>query len=116
MVAKWRKRPGVQDARRSPEPASTVLTAAQETIAGAFRRHLLLALDECRYARQATIPQLSRPALPRCFQRHGIRRRPLDEDGQRPPKKKSKDCPIGYRHVDFAEVQTEEGHPYRPNA
>ena len=59
-VAKWRKRPGVRDARRGPEPVSTVLSTAQEAIAVAFRRHTLLALDDCRYALQATIPHLSR--------------------------------------------------------
>ena len=32
-VAKWRKRPTVQDARMGPEPASMVLTAEQEAIA-----------------------------------------------------------------------------------
>ena len=108
-VTKWRKRPSVLDARRGPEPASTVFTAEQEAIAVAFRRHMLLALDDCLYALQATIPSLSRSALHRCFQRHGISRLPLGEDGQSPPKKKFKDYPFGYLHVDFAEVQTEEG-------
>ena len=75
----------------------------------AFRRHALLALDDCLYVPQATIPHLSRSAPHRCFQRPGISRLPLTEDGQRPPKKKFKDYPIGYLHVDFAEVQTEEG-------
>ena len=115
-VAKWRKRLTVQDARMGPEPASTVLTAEQEAIAVAFRRHTLLPLDDCLYdclyALQATIPQLSRSALHRCFQRHGISRLPLSEEGQSPPKKKFKDYPIGYLHVDFAEVQTEEGKQY----
>ena len=111
-VAKWRKRPGVRDARMGPEPASTVLSAEQEAIAVAFRQHTLLALDDCLYALQATIPHLSRSALHRCFQRHGISRLPLNEDGQSPPKKKFKDYPIGYLHVDFAEVQTEEGKQY----
>ena len=111
-VAKWRKRPGVLDARMGPEPVSTVLSAAQEAIAVAFRRHTLLALDDCLYALQATIPQLSRSALHRCFQRHGISRLPLNEDGQSPPKKKFKDYLIGYLHVDFAELQTEEGRQY----
>ena len=112
MVAKWRKRSTLQDARMGPEPASTVLTGAEEAIAVAFRRHTLLPLDDCLYALQATIPRLSRSALHRCFQRHGISRLPLSEDGQRPPKKKFKDYPIGYLHVDFAEVQTEEGKQY----
>ena len=49
-VAKWRKRPTVQDARMGPTPASTVLTAEEEAMAVAFRRHTLLALDDCLYA------------------------------------------------------------------
>ena len=111
MVAKWRKRkrPTVQDARMGPEPASTVLTAEQEAIAVPFRRRTLLPLDDCLYAHQATIPQRSRSALHRCFQRHGISRLSLSEEEQSPPKKKFKDYPIGYLHVDFAEVQTEKG-------
>ena len=31
-VAKWRKRPSVQDARMGPEPVSTVLSLEQEAI------------------------------------------------------------------------------------
>ena len=111
-VAKWRKRPTVQDARMGPEPASTVLTAEEEAVAVAFRRHTLLPLDDCLYALQATLPRLSRSALHRCFQRHGISRLPLSADGQSPPKKKFKDYPIGYLHVDFAEIYTEEGKRY----
>ena len=81
-VAKWRKRSTLQDARMGPEPASTVLTGAEEAIAVAFRRHPLLPLGDCLYTRQAPIPRLSRSAPHRCFQRHGISRLPLSEDGQ----------------------------------
>ena len=111
-VAKWRKRPTPTDAAMGPKPASTVLSVEQEAIAVAFRKHTLLPLDDCLYALQATIPQLSRSALHRCFQRHGISRLPLNEDGQSPPKKKFKDYPIGHLHVDFAEVHTKEGRQY----
>lgn len=112
-VAKWRKRPTVQDARMGPKPVSTVLTVEEEAIAVAFRRHTLLPLDDCLYALQATIPHLSRSALHHCFQRHGISRLPLPaEEGQAPTKKKFKDHPIGYLHLDFAEVCTEEGKRY----
>ena len=95
-----------------PKPVSTVLTAEEEVSAVAFRQHTLLPLDDCLYALQETIPHLSRSALPRCFQRHGVSRLPLSEDGQSTPKKKVKDYPIGYLHVDFAEVPTEEGRQY----
>ncbi len=44
----------------------------------------------------------------RCFQRHGISR--LSEvDGDKPAKGKFKPYPIGYFHVDIAEVRTAEG-------
>ncbi|WP_345111694.1 IS481 family transposase [Hymenobacter algoricola] len=111
-VAKWRKRTTTTDATMGPKPASTVLTAEEEAIAVTFRQHTLLPLDDCLYALQETIPHLSRSALHRCFQRHGVSRLPLSEDGQSAPKKKFKDYAIGYLHVDFAEVRTEQGRQY----
>jgi len=42
----------------------------------AFRRHTLLPLDDCLYALQATLPHLTRSALHRCLQRHGMSRIP----------------------------------------
>ena len=72
-VAKWKKRPSVQDKRTGPkEPRSTVLSTEEEAIMVAFRRHTLLLLDDCLYALQATIPHLTRSSLHRCLQRHGI--------------------------------------------
>ena len=59
-VAKWRKRATLQHAPMGPAPASTVLTAEQEVMAVAFRRHPLWPLDDGLYALQATIPPLSR--------------------------------------------------------
>jgi hypothetical protein len=74
----------------------------------AFRQHTQLPLDDCLYALQATIPKLTRSALHRLFQRHGISRLPLATDRKSPEKKKFKQYPIGYLHVDFAEVRTED--------
>ena len=110
-VHKWRKRSSVVDAPMGPKPCSTTLSEEQEAIVVAFRKHTLLPLDDCLYALQATIPQLTRSALHRCFQRHGINRLP-DLDGQRPAKKKFKVYPIGYFHVDLTEVRTAEGKLY----
>jgi hypothetical protein len=115
-VAKWRKRTTTTDAPMEPKAASTVLTAAEEAIAVAFRQHTLRPLDDGLYALPETIPHLARSALHRCFQRHGVSRLPLSEDGQAAPKKNFKDYPIGYLQVDFAEVHTEEGRHYHPNA
>jgi len=46
--------------------------------------------------------------LHRCLQRHGISRLP-NVEGSRPAKKKFKTYPIGYFHIDIAEVRTAQG-------
>jgi hypothetical protein len=74
----------------------------------ALRRHTLLPLDDCLYALQPTIPHLTRSSLHRCLKRHGISRLPQVE-GEASPKSKFKAYPIGYFHIDIAEVRTAEG-------
>src|SRR5471030_3140891 len=93
------------------EPKSTVLTVEDEAIIVAFRRHTLLPLDDCLYSLQATIPHLTRSSLHRCLQRHGISRLP-EVEGDKPDKRKFKAYPIGYFHIDIAEVRTQEGRLY----
>ena len=111
-VAKWKKRGSVTDLPTGPrEPKSTVLSIEEEAIVIAFRRHTLLPLDDCLYALQTTIPHLTRSSLHRCLQRHGISRLPQVE-GDTPDKRKFKPYPIGYFHIDIAEVRTEEGKLY----
>ena len=108
-VAKWRKRETVADRPTGPrEPRSTMLSVEEEAIIVAFRRHTLLPLDDCLYALQPTIPSLTRSSLHRCLQRHGLGRLP-EVDGDKPQRKRFKAYPLGYVHVDIAEVRTEEG-------
>jgi len=111
-VAKWKKRETAVDLPTGPkDPKSTVLSLEDEAIIIAFRRHTLLPLDDCLYALQPTIPHLTRSSLHRCLQRHGISRLP-DVEGAKPQKKKFKTYPIGFFHIDIAEVQTAEGKLY----
>ena len=111
-VAKWKERTSVTDVPTGPKTASsTVLTSEEEAVIVAFRRHTLLPLDDCLYALQPTIPTLTRSSLHRCLQRHGISRLP-DVDGEKTAKTKFKSYPIGYFHIDIAEVQTAEGKLY----
>ena len=111
-VAKWKKRRSVEDRRTGPrEPRSTVLSIEDEAVIVAFRRHTLLPLDDCLYALQATIPHLTRSSLHRCLQRHGISRLP-EVDGEKPTRKTFKSYPIGYFHIDLAEVRTAAGKLY----
>ena len=108
-VTKWKKRAFVHDAPMGPKvPHSTVLSAEEEALAVAFRKHTLLPLDDCLYALQATIPHLTRSSLHRLFQRHDISRLPAI-GGVTERKKAFKYYPIGYFHIDIAEVRTEEG-------
>src|SRR3712207_537134 len=111
-VAKWKKRISAADQRTGPKaPHSTVLSSEEEAIIVAFRRHTLLPLDDCLYALQATIPHLTRSSLHRCLQRHGMSRLP-ETEGDKPAKKRFKPYPIGYFHIDIAEVRTEQGKLY----
>jgi transposase InsO family protein len=111
-VAKWRKRCWVSDCRTGPtQPRSTVLTIEQEAIIVAFRKQTLLPLDDCLYTLQATIPKLTRSSLHRCLERHGISRLP-EVEGSSSKRKKFEHYPIGYFHIDIAEVRTAEGRLY----
>ena len=58
-----------------------------------------------------SLPKLTRSALHRCLQRHGISRLP-EVEGDKPDRRKFKSYPIGYFHIDIAEVRTEEGRLY----
>ena len=107
-VMKWRRRQSVEDMPMGPQDArSSVLSAEEEALCVAFRKHTLLPLDDCLYALQASIPHLTRSSLHRLFQRHDISRLPSIE-GEK-IRKKFKVYPIGYFHVDIAEVRTGEG-------
>jgi len=111
-VAKWKQRTSVHDAPMGPKvKRSTVLSLEEEAAIVAFRKHTLLPLDDCLYALQTTIPHLTRSALHRCLQRHGISRLP-QEAGDPPVSKQFKSYAIGYFHMDIAVVNTEEGKLY----
>jgi transposase InsO family protein len=111
-VAKWKRRTSVADVPTGPKEAqSTVLSLEDQAVIVAFRRHTLLPLDDCLYALQPTIPHLTRSSLHRCLQRHGISRLPQVE-GETSAKRKFKAYPIGYFHIDIAEVRTAQGKLY----
>jgi len=111
-VAKWKGRTSVADLPTGPKkPKSTILTLEEEAVVVAFRRHTLLPLDDCLYALQPTIAHLTRSSLHRCLQRHGVSRLPQME-GDKEPRRTFKTYPIGFFHIDIAEVQTAQGKLY----
>lgn len=105
-VTKWKMRADVHNEPMGPKQArSTVLTVEVEALIVAFRRHTLPPLDDCLYALQDTIPHLMRSSLHRCLQRHGISRLP-DVQGEKPKRQQFKQYPIGFFHIDIAQVTT----------
>ncbi|MDR6955813.1 hypothetical protein J2X65_005196 [Ancylobacter sp. 3268] len=85
-----------------------MLSIGEEALIIAFRRHTLPPLDDCLYALRATIPHLTRSSLHRCLQRLGISRLP-EVEGDQEPKRRFKPYPIGFFHIDIAEVKTAVG-------
>jgi hypothetical protein len=92
---------------RPKTPKCTVLTPAEEAIVVAFRQTTLLPLDDKLGCRRDTIPNLSRGALHRCLQRHGISRLPVEETNEQ--RKRFKTYEIGYVHIDSCELRHADG-------
>ena len=105
-IQRWRKRRHVDDAPKGPKQVQSSALTLEEAAVVAFRRHTLLPLDDCLYALQ---PSLS--SLHRCLQRHDISRLPGIE-GDEPDRRKFKVYPIGFFHIDIAEVRPGEGKLY----
>ena len=111
-VRKRRQRSPVRDRKPGPKhPCSTVLSLDQEAVIVAFRRHTLLLLDACLYALQVMMPRLRRSLLHRCLERHGISRLP-EVEGNKPAKEKFHHYPVGFFHLDIAELRRAEGKLY----
>ena len=107
-VKKWRERTTTADVPMGPKaPKSTVLTPAEEAIVVAFRQKTLLPLDDVLGCLKDTIPNLSRSALHRCLQRHGISRLPVEETTEK--RKRFKTYEIGYVHIDSCELRHADG-------
>jgi transposase InsO family protein len=92
---------GPKDAR------STVLTPEEEAVVVAFRRHTLLPLDDCLYGLQPTIPHLTRSACIAAWSGTASAACPRSRATSR--EEALRRLPIGYFHLDIAEVSTEEG-------
>jgi transposase InsO family protein len=93
-------------------PRSRSLTETEEQMICEFRKKTLLPLDDVYTSLKDAIPRLTRSNLHRCLVRYGLNRLP-DGEGETPKdKKKFKEYPPGFVHVDITEVRTEEGKLY----
>ena len=67
-----------------------------------------LPLDDVYIALKEKIPNLTRSNLHRCLKRNGLNVLPKEEESS-PEKKKFKEYPIGFVHIDITEVRTDQG-------
>jgi len=103
-IQKWKKRDDSSDLPYGPKKIkSTVLTSGEEEAIVAFRKMTELPLDDVLYSLQDSIPHLSRSSLHRCLKRHGCSALPKKQNSPTANlKKKFKQYPIGYLHIDIA--------------
>src|ERR1700740_538201 len=73
-----------------------------------FRRRTLLPLDDVLGCLRETIPNLSRSALHRCLQRHGISQLPKSEETE-VKRGRFAQTTIGYVHIDACELRWAAG-------
>ena len=107
-VAKWKKRTSAADLPTGPkEPKSTVLSIEEEAVIVAFKRHTLLPLVTA-FTRFSRPPDPRRSSLTAVCSGHGISGGCRISRANKEPRKRFKSYPIGFFHIDLAEVQTAE--------
>jgi transposase InsO family protein len=102
-VYRWRNAATVEDGKSGPKTVRSSLTQTEQQVVCAFRAQTKLPLDDVFVSLRDKIPALTRSNLHRCLQRNGLSRLP-EEDMQPTEKKKFKEYPPGYVHVDITEV------------
>ena len=101
-VWKWRKRDSVEDRSHTPHCLQTTLTPAQEAVAVALRKTLLVSLDDLlAVVREFLNPNVSRSGLDRCLRRHGVGNlREMKVKAPKPKHSAFKAYEPGYIHID----------------
>src|ERR1700692_875391 len=98
-IRRWRGRSTVGDRSHRPKRLTTSLSAMEETLVCELRTSLQLPLDDIvEVMRRCVRPTLSRSAIHRCLQRHGISRK------AKPDKPKSgtfEQATVGFIHIDL---------------
>jgi hypothetical protein len=98
-VARWKERDQVLDRLTRPHRLATTMTDWEEALIVELRRSLALPLDDITEAmRRCVNPQLSRSAIHRCLQRHGISARRTADKA--PAVAFHTEAPAGFIHID----------------
>ncbi|WP_429181170.1 IS481 family transposase [Aeromonas salmonicida] len=108
-VAKWRSRTTTTDKPMGPtNPRCAHLSKEEEEMVVEFRRRTLLPLDDLLGHLREALPQLTRSALHRCLIRHGISKRPNQQQNKN-QRGQFEPTEMGYLHIDSCELRLEEG-------
>jgi transposase InsO family protein len=98
-VRRWRGRTTVDDRTSRPKRINTSLSSLEEELVIELRNQVELHLDDIvEVMRRCVRPELSRSAIHRCMQRHGISSRPKPG---KPVSGRFEDAPIGFLHIDL---------------
>jgi transposase InsO family protein len=101
-VMKWKKADSIEDKRSGPKNPKSVLSELEQQLLVEFRRNTKMSLDDIFIAFKDKIPSLSRSNLHRLFVRNGVSKLPKEAVEKR---KKFKDYPPGYAHIDITEIR-----------
>ena len=98
-VRRWRGRTSTQDRSHRPKRMAISLTAMEEELVCELRTQLELPLDDIvEVMRRCLNPKLSRSAIHRCLQRHGISQRAKPD---KPVTGRFEEAGIGFVHIDL---------------
>jgi transposase InsO family protein len=98
-VARWRGRDTTADRSSRPKRINSSLSPLEEELVCELRNRLDLPLDDiAEVMRRCVNPKLSRSAVHRCLQRHGISSRPTPA---KPIRGRFEDAPVGFIHIDL---------------
>ena len=98
-VRRWRGRTTTADRSHRPKRMAISLTVLEEELVRELRTRLDLPLDDIvEVMRRCMNPKLSRSAIHRCLQRHGVSQRPKPE---KPQPGRFEEATIGFIHVDL---------------
>jgi hypothetical protein len=98
-IRRWRGRETTEDRSSRPKCIASSLSPMEEDLVRELRTLLDLPLDDIvEVMRRCVNSKLSRSAIHRCLQRHGISSRPKPA---KPSSGRFEDAPIGFIHIDL---------------
>ena len=107
-IRRWRGRSTVADRSHTPKTLQTSLTAIEERLVCELRISLQLPLDDIvEVVRRCINAGLSRSAIHRCLQRHGISARPKPD---KPETGIFESAGIGFIHIDLKHLPALQRH------